>query len=377
MKLKNRTKLLINGLNQEKILNELSKFMPIYNYKRLSFKQSEFEIDSRYLKQARKIIVSYGFVIENIQNYGVIFWIKSLLKRYGVFAGIIVSLLFYIIQYNFVWTVNAVGEDAQQAQQIENYVKKNLKSNFKGNIDTDSIESELRNQFDFVSSVSVAIIGQSLVINFNEAVLPPEMEDEKSPIISQFDGLITEINLIQGTLNCSEGDIVQKGDILVYPYIIDSQGQQMSVEPKAEIYAQVWYRSSIDHYEYRIETKRTGNVIIKNDVYIGGLLLYSDSSEISYVQYDSETTTRTLSKNLLLPLSLKKTIYYETVTEEIIEDFESVKEQLISKARENTLLFLQKDEIIKDENYTLTGGAGCHTITYTISVEKDIAKVVT
>ena len=106
-------------------------------------------------------------------------------------------------------------------------------------------------------------------------------------------------------------------------------------------------------------------------------MLYSDSSEISYVQYDSETTTRTLSKNLLLPLSLKKTVYYETVTEEIIEDFESVKEQLISKARENTLLFLQKDEIIKDENYTLTGGAGCHTITYTISVEKDIAKVVT
>ena len=129
MKLKNRTKLLINGLNQEKILNELSKFMPIYNYKRLSFKQSEFEIDSRYLKQARKIIISYGFVIENIQNYGVIFWIKSLFKRYGVFVGIIVSLLFYIIQYNFVWTVNAVGEDAQQAQQIENYVKKNLKSN--------------------------------------------------------------------------------------------------------------------------------------------------------------------------------------------------------------------------------------------------------
>ena len=120
MKLKNRTKLLINGLNQEKILNELSKFMPIYNYKRLSFKQNEFEIDSRYLKQARKIIVSYGFVIENIQNYGVIFWIKSLFKRYGVFAGIIVSLLFYVIQYNFVWTVNAVGEDAQQAQQIEN-----------------------------------------------------------------------------------------------------------------------------------------------------------------------------------------------------------------------------------------------------------------
>ena len=375
MKLKNRTKLLISGLNQERILNELIKSMPIYDYKRLNYKQCEFEIDSKYFKHAKVTIESYGLAIENIQNQGVVFKIKSLFKRYGLIAGIIFSLLFYVIQYNFVWTVNAVGENGQQVQQIEKYVKKNLKSNFKGNIDTDCIESELRNQFDFVSSVSVAIVGQSLVINFNEAVLPPEMEDDKAPIISQFDGLITEINLIQGTLNCREGDIVKKGDVLVYPYIIDSQGQQKSIEPKAEIYAQVWYRSSLDHYEYRIETKRTGNITIKNNVYIGGLLLYGDSGAINYKQYDSETTKLTLSKNLLLPLYIEKTIYYETVTEEIIEDFESVKEQLISKARENTLIFLQKDEIILNENFTLTDVAGCHTINYTISVEKDITKV--
>ena len=375
MKLKNRTKLLISGLNQERILNELIKSMPIYDYKRLNYKQCEFEIDSKYFKHAKVTIESYGLAIENIQNQGVVFKIKSLFKRYGLIAGIIFSLLFYVIQYNFVWTVNAVGENRQQVQQIEKYVKKNLKSNFKGNIDIDCIESELRNQFDFVSSVSVAIVGQSLVINFNEAVLPPEMEDDKAPIISQFDGLITEINLIQGTLNCREGDIVKKGDVLVYPYIIDSQGQQKSIEPKAEIYAQVWYRSSLDHYEYRIETKRTGNITIKNNVYIGGLLLYGDSGAINYKQYDSETTKLTLSKNLLLPLYIEKTIYYETVTEEIIEDFESVKEQLISKARENTLIFLQKDEIILNENFTLTDVAGCHTINYTISVEKDITKV--
>ena len=52
-----------------------------------------------------------------------------------------------------------------------------------------------------------------------------------------------------------------------------------------------------------------------------------------------------------------------------------MKEQLISKARENTLIFLQKDEIILNENFTLTDVAGCHTINYTISVEKDITKV--
>ena len=375
MKLKNRTKLLISGLNQERILNELIKSMPIYDYKRLNYKQCEFEIDSKYFKHAKVTIESYGLAIENIQNQGVVFKIKSLFKRYGLIAGIIFSLLFYVIQYNFVWTVNAVGENRQQVQQIEKYVKKNLKSNFKGNIDTDCIESELRNQFDFVSSVSVAIVGQSLVINFNEAVLPPEMEDDKAPIISQFDGLITEINLIQGTLNCREGDIVKKGDVLVYPYIIDSQGQQKSIEPKAEIYAQVWYRSSLDHYEYRIETKRTGNITIKNNVYIGGLLLYGESGAINYKQYDSETTKLTLSKNLLLPLYIEKTIYYETVTEEIIEDFESVKEQLISKARENTLIFFFFFEIILNENFTLSDVAGCHTINYTISVEKDITKV--
>lgn len=372
MKFKNRTTIKIKGLNQERALNNLAKKVDIYNLKRKEQNIAEFEVDFRKRKQTLAIIKEQGLEILSISHKGFISSFGRLFSSYGLLIGIIISILFYCVQYNFIWKIEVWGTEEVESSEIIDFANKNLNSRFRFSIDTENLEIKLKDNFDQISSVSVAIVGQSLIINLNEATMPDEMEGEYQPIISEFDGMITQITLIQGTLNVKVGDIVQKGDILVYPYIIDSQGEQREVNPKATIMADIWHTASIHHYDYYIETKRTGRKIVNSEVLLLGLSIYQNKNDINFEQYETEEYIENLTHNLIIPFKLKKTIFYEVEIIEHIQPFEEVKDEKIEQARQKALIFLQENEIIINENYTIKEDIGCFVINYTITTNRNI-----
>lgn len=370
--IKNRTTFKVKGLNQERVLNNISKKVKVLNYKREDSLHSQFEVELKNSKTIKKLVEEQGLEIISISHSGLFYNLKKTLLRYGIIAGIIISLIFYLIQFNLVLKIQVWGGESVECQEVKSFVKENMGSNFKSKISTDNLEIMIRNNFDFVSSVSVAIVGQSLIINLNPAVLPDEMGDEFQPIVSEYDGLITEIHLIQGTLNVNEGDIVKKGDVLVLPCTTDADGTVYQVQPKAEIYANVWLSSSVTHYDYRIESVRSGKAVTNMEVLLGDLVIYSNATTVNFEDYEVESYTQVLTKNLILPFKLRKTTYYEIETNEIISNFEDVKEDKIEEARQKTLIFLQENDIIIKENYYISEGAGCHIVSYTITTSKNI-----
>ena len=367
MNFKNKTIFKIKGLNQERSFNNISKTVSIYNIKKEDDGTSQFEVDYKDAKKTKKFLEQQGFQILSVTNHGILFKFKNLFTRYGIVAGLIFCLLFYLLQYNFILQVKVLGEPSEIQSLIKEYVVDNLNSNFKYNIDTKEIENSIKAEFDQVSSVSVAIYGQTLLINYNPSTIPEEMRGEFDPIVSEYDGMITDIELVSGTLNVKVGDIVQKGDVLVYPYIIDTDEETRQVTPSAKITANVWFSESITHYDYRLETKRTGKKIVSSFVKLGDLVIYSHDRENNFQEYEIESYSQPLTKNLLLPFTLEKIVYYQTQTDEIIEPFEEVREEVIEKAREKTLIFLDKNAIIIDENYIIKDAGSVHNVIYTIT----------
>ena len=367
MNFKNKTIFKIKGLNQERSFNNISKTVSIYNIKKEDDGTSQFEVDYKDAKKTKKFLEQQGFQILSVTNHGILFKFKNLFTRYGIVAGLIFCLLFYLLQYNFILQVKVLGEPSEIQSLIKEYVVDNLNSNFKYNIDTKEIENSIKAEFDQVSSVSVAIYGQTLLINYNPSTIPEEMRGEFDPIVSEYDGMITDIELVSGTLNVKVGDIVQKGDVLVYPYIIDTDGETRQVTPSAKITANVWFSESITHYDYRLETKRTGKKIVSSFVKLGDLVIYSHDRENNFQEYEVESYSQPLTQNLLLPFTLEKIVYYQTQTDEIIEPFEEVREEVIEKAREKTLIFLDKNAIIINENYIIKDAGSVHNVIYTIT----------
>ncbi|MBO5394435.1 MAG: sporulation protein YqfD [Clostridia bacterium] len=370
--IKNRTKVTIKGFNQERTLNQISQKIKIYNFKREENGISHFEVDFKDRKQIKNMLKSSGIQVISYSSYGLKKFIKNLIRSYGILAAVAAILLCYIGQYNFILKVDVFGQEETINRQIERFTEESLHSRLKSKIDTKKLEILIMEKFDEVSSVSAAIVGQSLVINVHQVELPEELEGEFAPIISQYEGRITKIHLIQGTLAVNEGDIVQKGDILVYPYVVDSQGERRDTHAKAQIYADIWLEGVQTHYDCRYKTQRTGEKHIYSEIFFNNLLIFSNKKDVNFKQYESENSMRFLSKNLLLPLYIRKTIVYEVETIEIKSDFLKEKTQIIENARQKALIFLQENEIIKEEIITIKEESGWHEVRLVLTVNRNI-----
>lgn len=373
MKRYNRSHFKIKSLNQEKLFNKICKQFELYNIKQQeNFVQ--FEVDETDADKVEKYLLESNITIEQVKHNGWKRKCKNFFKKWGIIAGILCGIIFYCLQYSFVFRIDVWGCQNIGQQEIVKFVNDQLISNFKPNIDTEKLELELKDNFEQISSVSVAIIGQSLVVNINEAVLPEEMQGSFQPIVSDYDGMITHINLIQGTPNVKVGDIVQKGDVLVYPYVADGEGQVMPVLPRAEIKADVWLSENEVFYEYQIKQERTGRKIECGTITLFGLEIYSNLSDNTFENYESEKTSFYLTQNNILPFIYSKITFYETKTIEIIRNFEEEKVELFEKLRQKALISVAENEIIKDEMVSVKQGGGVYYINLILTVEKDIGE---
>lgn len=371
MKKNNRSHFKIKALNKEKILNNLSKDFLLFNIKQTD-RYIEFDSNKEDGEKIETILLKNNVKELSVKHKG--FKLKTLLKMWGVIVGLILGLCAYCFQYFFVFKIEVWGCENLSDKELISFVENQLNSKFRYFINTKEIEIAVKNNFEKVSSVSIAIVGQSLIVSINEAVLPDEMEGEFSPIISQYDGLVTDINLVQGTCNVQVGDIVQKGDVLVYPYIYDADGEQMAVQPKAQIQADVWIKSEDVFYEYLIKEERTGRKIVCSEVSLFNLIIYSNTKENSFDNYESEVESYYLTKNNILPFIYKKYTFYETKTIEINRNFEEEKDEVIEKLRAKSLISLSENEIIKDEKCSINNAGGIYYLSYTITIEKDIGE---
>ena len=370
--LKSRTKFKIKSLNQEKKLSSLAKLVRLYNIDRIDKNLTSFEVEDENFKLTKKFLENNGIEILEVEGRGIGKYIKFLFSNWGiVLAGVLLAIV-YIVQYQFVWGIEIDGTEILSSSEISSFVSEAMPSQFKRAIDTKALEVKLKDNFERISAVSVAIIGQTLVVNISEAYIPDEMGDNFQPIVSQYSGIITRIDLIQGTLNVKQGDIVREGDVLVEPYIIDTDGEKRAVKPEAKIEADIWIFGESEHSEYSRKIERTGNKAEFSEVYLFGLKIYSNVKENEFERYESEESEGDLSKNMLLPFKVKRYTYYET--KEIIENskFEEVKDKKIDEARQNALIYLQESEIIKDENFTVRSAGGVTNVTYILTVNREI-----
>ncbi len=371
-KLQSRVRFKIKGLNQERAFNKLTKDVQVLKLVREDKHTCEIEVAPKDSKKTKKFFESNNFEILKIESFGAYKWGKWFLSCYGLIFALTLCCIGFLAQKNFIWQIRVLGNDKLEEREITEFIDENLDSRFIGQINTKQIEILLKDRFERISSVSVAIVGQCLVVNINESVLPDEVVKDFQPIICNEDCRITDIELIQGTLAVNEGDIVRKGDVLVYPYIIDSQGQKREVKAMAKIRADVWIIGTSEHFESYYRTYRTGKTFEQSRILLFGMEIYSHGGQVPFKQFEMESKQENLNKNNILPFKLHKEVYYELKTELIESKFEDLRDEIIENAHQNALQKLAEYEIIKEENYTVNIVGGVSEVTYVITVSREI-----
>ncbi|MDD4815792.1 MAG: sporulation protein YqfD [Clostridia bacterium] len=373
MKIKPLIKLEIQGLNQEKIFNNFVKEkVDTFDIKRVSHSQTSFKISPKNFDKTQKILEKNQVKITKTKTLGLFNFYKNTLLRVGILIGFFACLILCFVANFFVFKIEVLGNELIKTEQIIEYLATNDIKLFcaKSALNTETMKLELLENFDKISMVSVIQKGSSLIINIKEKSENDEyLSGNYENIVSNFNGRITKLQLVSGTALKKVGDLIKIGDILVLASYVDSSGNTQNIKADAIITAEVWYESRIIHYDSVIKTQPTGEKTQFYEISLMGLTIFSNKENIKY-QYFEETITEKQFSNSILPLRIKYYTYIELATIEIVTDFQKVKNTLIDNCRQNALQQVAENDIITNENCTITEEFGSAKICYLVTVNK-------
>lgn len=171
-----------------------------------------------------------------------------------------------------------------------------------------------------------------------EAEKKPEIinEDEYCNIVADKKGVITKINVQNGTANAQIGDIVKPGDILVNGYMEGKYTGIRYVHGEADIEAKIWYsKKEKVPISQQVKT-RTGKEETKYQINLNKFKINFYKRLSNFQNYDTICDVKKIKffSNIYLPIEVNKITNYETKIEQINYNAEELKNIMESKLKE-------------------------------------------
>lgn len=322
--------------------------------------------DYRKLRQVGKKTKSQ-IKIEN--KVGLPFLMHKYRKRkiFAIFFALMIVSI--VILSNYVWNIEIEGNiNISEEELIETLKENGLYIGIsKEKLDTKSVIDKIRLERDDIAWIGISVKGTNAIIKIKESDKAPEVvnKDEYCNIISNKTGVITKINVQNGTAVVKEGDIVKEGDLLVEGSVEGTYTGIRYVHSIADIEARVWYTKKV---KANLKTKipvATGNEEKKYSLNIKNFQINFYKTLSKFQKYDKIDTRKklTLFSNFYLPIEIVKTINKEYVMQDITYTPEELTEITANKLREEL-----KTEI-KDENKIINSQVNTYSYEGYIEVE--------
>ncbi len=205
----------VEGYFIERFINIcISKNILLWNMKR---KKSSFlftNIAIKDFKKIRQIAKTTKCHVKIEKKKGLPFILHKYKKR-KIFVGLLIAITLIIFGLsNFVWNIEITGENSISKEELLNELNGyGLKTGIlKTKVNTKDIINNIRLNRDDIAWVGMKIKGTNIIVEVVEADKKPDIvnENEYCNIISDKEGVITKINVQNGTALVKVGDIVTK-----------------------------------------------------------------------------------------------------------------------------------------------------------------------
>jgi len=309
----------LKGLNIDAVLEKFNKHnIVVFELKRNNHMQVEFKIDNKSFNQTKKFFDQYE---TQIVPLGTNKTKKILASNLAVFLAVFLLLGIFSISSNYIWNINVSGVSKSNLSAFEKVLNENgIKRFGKKVFNAQKLEQILLSQ-NFVAQASCFYKGTTLFINISEKLVYNQTNFE--PLKAKFSGVILQATNIVGTPNFVVGEYVSKGDVLVFPYLVDKFNQKVSVEPKAEIKAKCYIYETNIVPRKEIVLTRTGKLKKFCDISFNKKNIAKNRKP--FVFFETKVYNNYVSS--ILPIVRQKTIYYELQPDEKINDLENLTTQ--------------------------------------------------
>ena len=296
--------------------------------------------------------------------------------RYGIAAGILISVITCFYFSNTVMTIEINGNKKVDDKVILSVLKECglEKGTFLSNIDYGKCERQLRICNDDISWSAIRHTGNRIVVDINERVESPDMSRTRVPcnIIAYKSAQITSTSVFCGQLMRIVGDYVRKGDLIVSGVYCDAHGHTIKAHSMGNITG--IYEEEISFIQPLTDTTASiGRIKKRNYLNLFSLKIPLFIGKNKFENYSVETNTHYFSfLNKTLPIGITDNKICETVysdTQYTKEEAEKIIMEKIFMYEKNFLSdkkilerkisqSIQNNELHFDVTYSLEGEIG-------------------
>lgn len=307
-------------------------------------------------KKLRQIAKKTKSKVKIQSRKGLPFILHKYRKRKIFLALFMVIITGIIISSNYIWNIEVVGNvNISTREIIQSLEASGLTiGTSKNDIDTDTIINKIRLSRDDVAWIGITVKGTNAIVKVKEADKAPNILDENKycNIIADKTGMITKINVQNGTATVKVGDIVEKGMTLVNGYLEGKYTGTRYVHGAAEIEAKIWYTKKEKASLVQQIAVQTGNEEKKYSIKFkkNKINLFKTLSKFEKYDTINEDKKLMLFSNFYLPIEIIKTTNKEYVLQEITYTEEQVIEILTKKLKKELLQEIKEQNNIVNTN---------------------------
>lgn len=304
----------------------------LWNIKRTKSTLVEASISIRDFRKIKNVAKKTKCRI-NIKNKKGLPFVLNRYKKRKIFILFCFVLLIGIgILSNFIWNIDILCEADINKEEIMKLLDSNGLSfgKLKSKIETTKIIHNIRYARSDIAWVGIQLKGTNAIVELVKAKEKPEIlnKEEFCNIVSDKEGIITKIDVYDGTANVKIGDLVKKGTVLVNGWMEGKYTGIRYVASNAEICAKVWHSNKVklnkttDIY-VRTEKQEDKYRINLNNFKIN---LYKTLSKFENYDTIEETKKLKMFSNFYLPIELTKITNYETQKQTITYTADELKQ---------------------------------------------------
>lgn len=337
-------KIKVEGLFLERFINIcVSKKILLMDIKREKSTIMYANVGIADYKKLKQVARKTKSKIKIQRKKGLPFTIKKYRKRkiFGILFVVILALL--IVSSNYIWNIEISGNVKITNQEIlQSLEGSGLKVGLsKNDIDINAVISKIRLDREDIAWIGITVKGTNAIVKIKEAAKAPEVIDENKfcNIVANKTGMITKINVQNGTANVKVGDIVEEGDILVNGYLEGKYTGTRYVHGAATVEAKIWYTKKEKAMLKQRIPVQTGNEEKKYSIKFkkNQINLFKTLSKFEKYDTINENKKIILFSNFYLPIEVVKITNKEYVLQDVTYTNEEQTQILTEKLKKELL----------------------------------------
>lgn len=199
--------------------------------------------------ELQEVAAQTGAQMEILRRRGIPMLWGQFKRRYVLLAGI---ALFWLLLFSgnlFIWEFRVNGNESVPTEKVlralENYGITVGSSGL--SIDQEDMRNHVLLELHDVSWLTVNVKGCIAYVQVVERQRPPEVAQKKGVcnIVSTRDGLVTDVQALNGRSQVSPGSTVMAGELLISGVYEPREGSTYLTHSLGKVTARTWYESSV------------------------------------------------------------------------------------------------------------------------------------